>query len=91
VDAVRQVEGVLPDKPVDALYVEMGDYAMIYRVRWWIESYVDTRRMYHRVHRSLQRALDDAGIESPFPTQSLNLQVEPETVRLVSWASGEDG
>jgi MscS family membrane protein len=76
VQAVRQVEGVLSDKPVDALYVEMGDYAMIYRVRWWIESYVDTRRMYHRVHRSLQKALDQAGIESPFPTQSLNLQVE---------------
>jgi small-conductance mechanosensitive channel len=87
VDAVRQVEGVLRDKPVDALYVEMGDYAMIYRVRWWIESYVDTRRMYHRVHRSLQKALDEAGIESPFPTQSLNLQVEPETVEHLSLAS----
>ena len=79
VDAVRQVEGVLADKPVDALYNEMGDYAMIYRVRWWIESYADTRRMYHHVHRALHAALDAAGIESPFPTQSVNLQVEPET------------
>jgi len=34
---VRQVEGVLPDRPVDALYVEMSDSAMVFRVRWWIE------------------------------------------------------
>ena len=43
IEAVRSVEAVLPDRPVEALYNEMGDAAMIFRVRWWIESYVDTR------------------------------------------------
>jgi small-conductance mechanosensitive channel len=76
VEAVRDIEGVLPDKPVDALYIEMGDSAMIFRVRWWIESYVDTRRVLDRVHTALQHALDEAGIESPFPTQSVNLLME---------------
>jgi len=79
VDTVRQVEGVLPDKPVDALYIEMGDSARIVRVRWWIESYADTRQMLDRVHTVMERALDKAGIEMPFPTQSIRLQVEPET------------
>ncbi len=79
VESVRGIEGVLPDKPVDALYVEMGDSAMIFRVRWWIESYADTRRMFDRVHTALQKALDEAEIESPYPTQTLNLKVEPET------------
>ena len=74
VEAVRHIEGVLPDKPVDALYIEMGESAMIFRVRWWIESYVDTRRMLDQVHTALQDALDQAGIESPFPTQNLNLR-----------------
>jgi small-conductance mechanosensitive channel len=77
VDAVCRVEGVLPEKPVDALYNEMGDSAMVFRVRWWIESYVDTRRIVDRVHTALQHALDAAGIESPYPTQTLNVQVEP--------------
>jgi MscS family membrane protein len=88
VDAVRSLEQVLPDKPVDALYIEMGDSAMIFRVRWWIESYVDTRRVIDRVHTALQEALDAAGIESPYPIQNVNLQVEPETVDRVSraWA-----
>jgi MscS family membrane protein len=78
VDTVRQVEGVLPDRPVDALYVEMGDSAMVFRVRWWIESYRDTRRMFDKVHTALQYALDEAGIECPFPTQTLNLHVESQ-------------
>jgi small-conductance mechanosensitive channel len=75
ITAVQQVEGVLPDKPVDALYNEMGDSAMIFRVRWWIESYIDTRRVIDRVHTALQYALDEAGIETPFPTQNVRLQV----------------
>ncbi len=77
VDTIRRVEGVLPDRPVDALYIEMGDSAMVFRVRWWIESYVDTRRMFDRVHTCLQKALDEEGIKLPFPTQSLNIRSQP--------------
>ena len=79
VDTVRRIEGVLPDKPVDALYVEMGDSAMIFRVRWWIESYTDTRHMFDRVNTALQKALDEAGIEMPFTTYDVNLKVDPKT------------
>ncbi len=80
-DTVRQVQGVLPDKEVEVLYDEMGDSAMIISVRWWIESYADARRMYDRVHRALQKALDAAGIEMPYPTQTLHLQSEPGVTR----------
>ena len=83
------MKGVLPDKPVDALYVEMGDSAMVFRVRWWIGSYEDTRRMFDRVHTALQHALDEAGIECPFPTQTLNLQVEQQALAQVSKPAGE--
>ncbi len=84
VDSVSGLEFVLQEKPVDALYVEMGDSAMIFRVRWWIESYVDTRRAVDRVHTALQQVLDANGIECPYPTQSLNLQVDAETARRFS-------
>jgi small-conductance mechanosensitive channel len=80
-EAVRRVEGVLPDKPVDALYVEMGDTAMVFRVRWWIESYRDTRQMFDKVHTALQHAVDAAGIDCPFPTQTLNLQFASQTAQ----------
>lgn len=91
VDTVRQVEGVLPDRPVDALYVEMGDSARIIRVRWWIESYIDTRRMLDRVHTAMEHALDEAGIEMPFPTQSISLELAPETASQLELAFTERG
>ncbi len=78
IDTVRQVEGVLLDRPVDALYIEMGPSAMIFRVRWWIESYVDTRRMFDRVHTALQRELDAAGVETPYPRYDVNVNLNPD-------------
>jgi small-conductance mechanosensitive channel len=77
IETVRGVEGVLADRPVDALYNEMGDSTMIFRVRWWIESYADTRRVIDKVNTALQEALDAAGIETPFNTLNVNLTSEP--------------
>jgi small-conductance mechanosensitive channel len=77
-ETVSQIEGVLDDKPVDVLYHEMGDSAMIFRVRWWIESYRDTQRVIDAVHNALQEALDAADIDMPYPTQTTNFKIEPQ-------------
>jgi small-conductance mechanosensitive channel len=76
VDAVREVEGVLPERPVEALFLEFGDSAMIFRVRWWLESYVDTRRMFDRVNTALYTALAEANIELPFPQLDVHMKSE---------------
>jgi MscS family membrane protein len=82
-DTVREVEGVLPDKPVDALYVEMGDAHMVFRVRWWLESYREKSRMTEKVHTALKHALNEAGIEYSEPTQTLSLQVGPQPIEQI--------
>jgi small-conductance mechanosensitive channel len=74
IDTVRQVPGVLAEKEIEVLYDEMGDWAMTLCVRWWTESYVNARRGRDQVHRALQRALDAAGIEMPYPTQALHIR-----------------
>jgi small-conductance mechanosensitive channel len=84
VETVRQVDGILPDKPVDSLYIEMGDSAMIFRVRWWIESYEDTRRMFDRVNTALQNEFDAHGIHTPYPIHTMNLQVDRKTAENLS-------
>ena len=56
----------------------MGSSAMVLRVRWWIESYVETRRTRDRVLRLLQKELDAAGIEMPYPTQTLRIRDESQ-------------
>jgi small-conductance mechanosensitive channel len=86
IETVRQVDGVLPDKPVDSLYIEMGDSAMIFRVRWWIESYEDTRQMFDRVNTALQEAFDAHGIHTPYPIHTMNLQVDKDTAANLSEA-----
>lgn len=85
VAAVRKVEGVLEGYPVEALFLEFGESSMIFRVRWWIESYVDTRRMFDRVNTRLYEALETAGIKLPPPMRELHHQIDAEnTQRLIN-------
>jgi small-conductance mechanosensitive channel len=74
-ETVRNVEGVLPGRPVEALFIEFGDSAIKILVRWWIHSFTDTRTMFDRVHSALYKALMQAGVEMPFTTFDLNLQM----------------
>ena len=67
IEAVRTVEGVVPGKPVEALFLEFGESALIFRLRWWIDSYVDTRRMFDAVNTAVYHGLKEAGIEIPSP------------------------
>ena len=78
IEAVRSVEGVLPDHKIEALFLEFGDSALTFRVRWWIDSYVDTRRMFDRVNTALYNALNEAGIEIPFPHVDVHLAALPQ-------------
>ena len=73
VDTVSEVEGVISYKPVDALIVNMGEYALTFRVRWWIQSYVDTRRMFDQVYTALRKALKEAGIDIPTGITDINI------------------
>ncbi len=86
VETVKEVEGVFPERGVDALYLEMGDAGMVFRVRWWIETYADTRRMVDKVNTALQEAFDEHGVVCPYPTQNIIVQQEypPDGGRLSS-------
>jgi small-conductance mechanosensitive channel len=77
IEAVRNVEGVLADRKVEALFLQFGESALIFRVRWWLESYVDTRRMFDRVNSAIYNALNEAGIEIPFPTREIYHKITP--------------
>ena len=72
-ESLKGVEGIIPGMPVDVLFMEWGDSEMVLRVRWWIESYVDARRSTDRVNEHIYQALEEAGVEMPFPTMSIEL------------------
>ena len=81
ITAVKQVEGVMQDKPVEALFLAFADSTLTFRVRWWLESYVDTRRMFDKVNTAMYEALNEAGIELPFPQRDLHHRIDEETAK----------
>jgi len=78
VKAVRSEDWVMKEKPVEALFLEFGDSALVFRVRCWIRSYVDTRRVLDKLNTCLYHALNEAGIDIPFPQQTLWHRLEAE-------------
>ncbi len=78
IEAVRAQDWVMHDQRIEALFIQWGDSAMIFRVRCWIEHYVETRRIMDKLNSCLYKALNEAGIDSPFPTRTLYHRVAPE-------------
>lgn len=52
---------------------EFAESALIFRVRCWIEHYIETRRILDKMNSALYNALNEAGIGIPFPQRDLHL------------------
>jgi small-conductance mechanosensitive channel len=71
--AIRQQDWVMKEERIEALFLEFGDSALIFRVRCWIANYVETRRIIDKMNSALYAALNEAGIGIPFPQRDLHL------------------
>jgi small-conductance mechanosensitive channel len=81
IDAVQGLEGVLEDKPINALVQEIGDGSLRFRVRWWIASYGDTRDVFDRVNTAVYYALKASGIKLASDSYDLNVSMKSEPVK----------
>lgn len=95
VEAASGVEDVWDGRPVEALFMEMGDSALIFRIRVWIRSFEDTRRIVDRVNTAVFKALKENEIDIPFPQRTLHHRVERRQVEklrgvLRSQGEGQD-
>ena len=73
--AVRSADGVDPDQRIDVFAKQFGDSSIDFLVRWWAGSKpIDAHRSRDAVVRAIKRALDDAGMEIPFPYQTLTFK-----------------
>ncbi len=70
--AIRGLEGVLADRPVDVLFMGFNQSKMNFRVRWWIESYSDSRQDFDQVNEVIYQALKEAKMDMPASTTPLN-------------------
>jgi small-conductance mechanosensitive channel len=70
--ALEETDGVLADPAPDALLSEFGDSAVVIDVRFWsAPDQAAHLQVLHRAVRGVKRALDEAGIEIPFPMRTL--------------------
>ncbi|HSR33043.1 MAG TPA: mechanosensitive ion channel family protein [Anaerolineae bacterium] len=76
IQAVSAQDWVMKDQKIEALFIEFGDWALTFRVRCWIEHYVETRRIMDRLNSCLYDALNEAGIKLSFPTQTVYHRVD---------------
>ena len=80
-EAAASVEGVLGDPPAEALAWELGDFAKVVRIRWWTDSRrADVVHVRSRVLLAVERAMNDVGIDMPFPTRVTLLHDQTEEV-----------
>lgn len=71
-NAVKTVDSVNKDKPVQIFANAFGASSVDFEVTWWTgSSPVDIRKSRDEVVASVKRALDDANIEIPYPYQTL--------------------
>jgi len=73
IDAVRGLDGVIEQKPINALVQEIGDGSLRFRVRWWISSYTDTRDISDKVNTAVYYALKRSGIKLASDSYDLNV------------------
>jgi small-conductance mechanosensitive channel len=76
VDTVRAQDWVMKDRPVEALFIEWGQFAIVFRVRCWIKNYVETRRIMDKLNSCLYDALNEADIEMSYPASTVYHRVD---------------
>lgn len=80
IEAIKAEEWVMKEKLIEALLLEFGESALIFRVRCWIEHYVETRRVIDKMNTALYKALNKAEIKIAMPQRRVHLgtRITPE-------------
>lgn len=68
-ETLENTEGVAQDKPIDILNWDQADSWLTIRMRWWTDSKRgNVVKTFSDVIAKTQHAMDEAGIDLPFPT-----------------------
>jgi small conductance mechanosensitive channel len=76
-EAVAALLGRLPDRPVEMFYEEFAESSIDFTLRFWIpfQSQKDYLAARSDAIIAIKKAFDEAGIQIPFPTRTLDFAV----------------
>jgi small-conductance mechanosensitive channel/CRP-like cAMP-binding protein len=80
-ETLRDVPGVLPSPTAEILAWEYADFAIRYRIRYWIADYADVERIRDAVNTRLWYTLRRKSIEIPFPIRTFRMQAEAPVIK----------
>ncbi len=72
----KSMEDVCADPAPVVIFRAMGDSALEFQIRFWINDYTNQGVKQEEATRKIYRAMVDAGLEIPFPTRTVYLKKE---------------
>ncbi len=78
-EILRGVPGVLQAPEPDIYTWDYSDYAVTYRIRYWIKSYAEAERVHDTVSTALWYGLRRKALVMPYPARVLYRAKEPTT------------
>jgi len=69
--AIKNVKDISKDPAPDVIFTEMGDYALHFKTRFWVDNYKDAYGKKLEATEVIYNALNKAKIGIPFPTQMI--------------------
>jgi len=80
IEAALAARGVLNQPEPDVLLTNYGDFAITYRLRYWLRDFADVPRTEDRIMTNIWYYFKRAGIQIPFPIRDVTMrQVDAET------------
>lgn len=91
--AIQQCDTVRKDAKPEVLATAFGASSIDFDVIWWADARpLDARRSRDQVVEAIKKALDDAGIEIPYPYRTLTFSKnEPDIINAVAGRRGGSG
>jgi len=64
-EALSHEDWIMQDKPIQALLFDFTEFGVKFKVRCWIENFVETRISEDRLNTAIYKTLTNAGITVP--------------------------
>jgi len=71
---LQSISDILDDPAPDTIFIEMGDSALKFQARFWVDDYRNAYDKKLEATDKIYKALNEAGIEIPFPTTTVYLR-----------------
>ena len=69
--AIRKIENISEDPAPTIEFIEMGDFALSMKAKFWVPDYVDQYNKWLEATKLVYNALNENKINIPFPTQTI--------------------